>query len=160
VGPGPVVSACHTPALSSCGAPSPTSQKRFVPYCLKPSIPSLALSLTTSLRRSASGHSPPSSSSSPDADVAGGLNNATSHSIQLRPPMILLLLVTLLLSSNIVAYPSAIPLAVRSPYLNCWLHSNSSILGQTWSATYNSSQVCHPHIFSWPQSSQLHCVRC
>ena len=85
--------------------------------------------------------------------------------------MILLLLVTLLLSSNIAAYPSAIPLAVRSPYLNSWLYymnepeSSLSELsmaaptfgrtwvpapsGRTWTATTNYSQVCHFRIFSW-----------
>jgi len=67
--------------------------------------------------------------------------------------MILLLLFILHLSSNIAAL--SIPLAVRSPYLNCWLHSNGSLFGYTWTATPNRSQVCHLGVFSWPQGTQL-----
>ena len=57
--------------------------------------------------------------------------------------MILLLLLTLLLSSNIRAqqtfFPSAIPLAVRSPYLSAWDYlTNGSIFGQTWPTAFNS----------------------
>jgi hypothetical protein len=87
-------------------------------------------------------------SSSPDADVAGGLINAISL-IVLRLTMILLFLFTLLLSSNIVAFFPAVPLAVRSPYLNCWLHNNgeTNTVGQIWPTTPNRSQVCHPRIF-------------
>ncbi|KAI0278702.1 hypothetical protein BGY98DRAFT_916704, partial [Russula aff. rugulosa BPL654] len=56
--------------------------------------------------------------------------------------MILLLLFALLLSSN-VASPAATPLAVRSPYLNCWLHFNETAtsITHTWPTTSNLSQI-------------------
>ncbi|KAI0278699.1 hypothetical protein BGY98DRAFT_916673 [Russula aff. rugulosa BPL654] len=55
----------------------------------------------------------------------------------------LLLLLTLHPSPNVGRniYP-AVPLAVRSPYLNCWLQNvNSPIAGQTWPTTINVSQI-------------------
>jgi hypothetical protein len=57
--------------------------------------------------------------------------------------MIFLLFLTLLFTSNIRAqqtfFPSAIPLAVRSPYLNTWDYlTNGSIFGQTWPTAFNS----------------------
>ena len=69
--------------------------------------------------------------------------------------MILLLLSTLLLSLNARAFSfplPAVPLAVRSPYLNSWLHhnGNTSILSHTWPTTFNRSQVCLLRISSWP----------
>ena len=82
--------------------------------------------------------------------VADGLNDAISLFVS-RLTMIFLLILTLLLSSSVTAFPSAIPLAVRSPYFNCWLpvSNNISTLGQTWPTTFNLTQVCHLHIFSW-----------
>ena len=45
--------------------------------------------------------------------------------------------------------PPAIPLAVRSPYLNCWNnHSYNAVIGESWPTTFNDSQVCHPRILS------------
>ncbi|KAF8497594.1 hypothetical protein F5888DRAFT_301200 [Russula emetica] len=60
--------------------------------------------------------------------------------------MILLPLFALLLSRNVKAqqpfFPSAIPLAVRSPYLNCWLQSGAApAFGSTWPTTFNNSQI-------------------
>lgn len=65
--------------------------------------------------------------------------------------MILLPLFAILLSHSTVRaqqafFPAAIPLAVRSPYLNCWLQSGpapASAFGSTWPTTFNVSQVCH-----------------
>jgi hypothetical protein len=76
----------------------------------------------------------------------------------LRLTMILLLILTLLLSLNVRAEEyfyfqlPAVPLAVRSPYLNSWLHYNGnvSVFGQTWPATFNRSQVCHLRLSSCP----------
>ena len=42
-----------------------------------------------------------------------------------------------------------IPLAVRSPYLNCWLQYNktsTATIRQTWPTAANFSQVCRPNI--------------
>ncbi|KAF8273701.1 hypothetical protein EI94DRAFT_1715629 [Lactarius quietus] len=40
-----------------------------------------------------------------------------------------------------ILFPAAIPLAVRSPYLNCWDQTtNGMILGNTWSTNPNSNQ--------------------
>ena len=69
--------------------------------------------------------------------------------------MILLLLTTLIFSTNLRAqqtfFPPAIPLAVRSPYLNTWDYlTNGSIFGQTWPTTFNNSMVCRPRLSSWP----------
>jgi len=66
-----------------------------------------------------------------------------------RLTIILLPLLALLLSHNVTAqqafFPSAIPLAVRSPYLNCWLQSGiAPAFGSTWPTTVDISQVCHP----------------
>ena len=63
--------------------------------------------------------------------------------------MILLPLFALLLSHTVRAQqyflPTAIPLAVRSPYLNCWLQTRSpTVFGSTWPTSFNLSQVCHP----------------
>jgi hypothetical protein len=87
------------------------------------------------------------------ADVAGALNNAMSLSLS-RLTTILLLILNLLLSPNIRAqqflHPPTIPLAVRSPYLNCWLQCNRTLStewGHTWPTNSNISQVCHSHIF-------------
>ena len=65
--------------------------------------------------------------------------------------MILLLHLTLLLSLNVRAqrtfFPPAIPLAVRSPYLNTWDYlTNGSVFGYIWSTTVNNASVCHPRI--------------
>ncbi|KAH9993299.1 hypothetical protein BJV74DRAFT_916837 [Russula compacta] len=61
--------------------------------------------------------------------------------------MTFLLFLTLLLSSGAIAqqtlFPPAVPLAVRSPYLNCWLNpTNEDIFRQLWQwpTTYNTSQ--------------------
>ncbi len=73
-----------------------------------------------------------------------------------RLTMILLPLVALLFSNDVRAQqaltPSAYPLAVRSPYLNCWVQygdPNAPLFGLTWPTTFNRSQVCRPSIFSW-----------
>ncbi|KAI0278710.1 hypothetical protein BGY98DRAFT_1186437 [Russula aff. rugulosa BPL654] len=63
--------------------------------------------------------------------------------------MIFLPFLALLLSCNVRAQATstppaaAIPLSVRSPYLNCWLQQNGNlpIFGQTWPTTINDSQV-------------------
>ncbi len=88
------------------------------------------------------------------ADGPDGLNNSTSLSVS-RLTLIFLLPFTLLLSRNVRAQvtfvASAIPLAVRSPYLNCWLYNRDApIFGQTWPTTLNQSQVCHACIVRWP----------
>ena len=50
-------------------------------------------------------------------------------------------------------YPVAIPLAVRSPYLNCWLPlSNGSTWDRTLPTTYDLSQVC---LFLQPRGNVL-----
>jgi hypothetical protein len=85
------------------------------------------------------------------AYAADGPNNAMTL-IASRLTMIFLLLLTLFPPSNVTASPpsAAIPLAVRSPYLNCWLpvSNNISTLDQTWPTTFNLTQVCHLHIFT------------
>ena len=99
--------------------------------------------------------------------LSDSLNNATSPFVT-RPTTIILLLVTLLLSPNIraqkylQAFPTlpAIPLAVRSPYLNSWLNNNGNAFmnSPTWPTTFNCSQVCHVRVFSWPEKfSPLMC---
>ena len=65
-----------------------------------------------------------------------------------RLARILLPLYALLLFHDVKAqqafFPSAIPLAVRSPYLNCWLQPGTAPgFGSTWPTTFNISQVCH-----------------
>jgi hypothetical protein len=83
------------------------------------------------------------------ADVTGGLNNPMSFIIS-KLTIIFLPLLALLLSRNVRAQatfvPPAIPLAVRSPYLSCWLQNSNpaTLFGQTWPTTFNHSQVCHP----------------
>jgi hypothetical protein len=84
------------------------------------------------------------------ADVTGGsLNNAMSFIVS-QLTMVFLPLLALLLSRNVRAQvtsvPPAVPLAVRSPYLSCWLQNGNetTIFGQTWPTTFNRSQVCHP----------------
>jgi hypothetical protein len=71
----------------------------------------------------------------------------------LRLTMIFLPLVALLVCRNVRALaPPATPLAVRSPYLNCWVQfseTSASMFGSTWPTTFNSTQVCHPYILSW-----------
>ncbi|KAI0278696.1 hypothetical protein BGY98DRAFT_1186430, partial [Russula aff. rugulosa BPL654] len=64
-----------------------------------------------------------------------------------RLTITLLLLLALHTSPNVGRndgdiYP-AVPLAVRSPYLNCWLldNENVSTSGQTWPRTINNSQI-------------------
>ncbi|KAF8491814.1 hypothetical protein F5888DRAFT_1613303 [Russula emetica] len=60
---------------------------------------------------------------------------------------IFLPLLALLLSRNVRAQvtfvPPAIPLAVRSPYLSCWLQNGNTAttFGQTWPTTFNQSQI-------------------
>jgi hypothetical protein len=77
------------------------------------------------------------------ADVADGLDDAMSPTISRLTIILLLFLPFFLLSPNTRAQlPPAIPLAVRSPYLNCWLHN--ATLGQAWPTTFSHSQVCHP----------------
>lgn len=63
--------------------------------------------------------------------------------------MTFLLFLTFLLSSGAIAqqtlFPPAIPLAVRSPYLNSWLNpTNGSTFRQLWQwpTTYTSTPVC------------------
>jgi hypothetical protein len=71
-----------------------------------------------------------------------------------RLTIILILFLSFLLSPNARAqlqvgvqqflYPPTIPLAVRSPYLNCWLQYNQSFtasFGHTLPTTFNHSQV-------------------
>jgi hypothetical protein len=83
------------------------------------------------------------------ADVTSTLNNAMSFILS-QLTMIFLPLLALLLSRNVTAQvtfvPPAVPLAVRSPYLNCWLQDGNAttLYGQTWPTTFNHSQVCHP----------------
>jgi hypothetical protein len=83
------------------------------------------------------------------ADATETLNNAMSFTVS-QLAMIFLPLLALLLSRNVTAQvtsvPPAIPLAVRSPYLSCWLQSGNATaaFGQTWPTTFNRSQVCHP----------------
>ena len=85
----------------------------------------------------------------PGADVTGTLNNAMSFIVS-QLIMIFLPFLVLLLSRNVTAQvtsvPPATPLAVRSPYLSCWLQSGNATaaFGQTWPTTFNHSQVCHP----------------
>ncbi|KAF8491808.1 hypothetical protein F5888DRAFT_1619585 [Russula emetica] len=61
--------------------------------------------------------------------------------------IIFLPLLALLLSRNVRAQvtfvPFAVPLAVRSPYLNCWLQDGNpaTSFGQTWPTTFNYPQV-------------------
>ena len=51
-------------------------------------------------------------------------------------------------------YPVAIPLAVRSPYLSCWLPlSNGTTWDRTLPTTYDLSQVC---LFLQPTSQRAH----
>ena len=61
--------------------------------------------------------------------------------------MIFLPPLTLLLSHNVRAQvtfvPPEIPLAVHSPYLNCWLPNGfGALFGQTW-PTSLANQVCY-----------------
>ena len=75
-------------------------------------------------------------------------NNAMSFIVS-QLTMVFLPLLTLILSLNaraqVTFVPPALPLAVRSPYLNCWLFNGTGALfGQTWPTTFNHSQVCHP----------------
>ena len=50
-------------------------------------------------------------------------------------------------------YPVAIPLAVRSPYLSCWLPlSNGTTWDRTLPTTYDLSQVC---LFLQPRRNAL-----
>lgn len=84
----------------------------------------------------------------PGPDVTGGLKNAMSLVLS-RLTMITLPLFAFLLSHNVRAqqsfFPPAIPLAVRSPYLNCWLQTGTPpVFGATWPTSFNVSQVCHP----------------
>jgi hypothetical protein len=66
-----------------------------------------------------------------------------------RLTIILLLFLSFLPSSIIRAQqpflwnPPITPLAVRSPYLNCWAQPNSAGFGQ-WPTTFNHSQVAIP----------------
>ena len=82
-------------------------------------------------------------------DVTGSQNNAMSFIVS-QLTMIFLPLLFLLLSCNVVRaqvtfVPPAVPLAVRSPYLNSWLKNGSAaIFGQTWPTSLNHSQVCRP----------------
>src|SRR6267154_5413971 len=65
----------------------------------------------------------------PGPDVTDRLNNAMSLILS-QLTMFLLPLLALLLSHNVRAqqpfFPSAIPLAVRSPYLSCWLQPGAA----------------------------------
>ncbi|KAF8497612.1 hypothetical protein F5888DRAFT_1923669 [Russula emetica] len=60
---------------------------------------------------------------------------------------IFLPLLALLLSRNVRAQvtsiPPTVPLAVRSPYLSCWLQNGNpaTTFGQTWPTTFNHSQI-------------------
>ena len=94
------------------------------------------------------------------ADVVDALDGAMS--LISRLTVILLLLLSFLLFPNARAQiqagveqflsPPTMPLAVRSPYLNCWLQYNQSFMasfGHSWPTTFNHSQVFHPHIFYW-----------
>jgi hypothetical protein len=81
-----------------------------------------------------------------------------------RLTIFLLLFLSFLLSPNATraqqfSYSPTIPLAVRSPYLNCWLQYNRSsvtaTLGHIWPTTSNFSQVCHPNISYGHEISQL-----
>jgi hypothetical protein len=71
-----------------------------------------------------------------------------------RLTIYLLLFLSFLVSPNATraqqfSYPPTIPLAVRSPYLNCLLQYNQTFtttFGHAWPTTSNLSQVCHPNI--------------
>jgi len=66
--------------------------------------------------------------------------------ILLRLTISLFIPLTLLLSPYVrVGFPPTIPLAVRFPYLNCWLPYDRSL-----ATTFNHSQVCHLRIFRRP----------
>jgi hypothetical protein len=87
------------------------------------------------------------------ADVADDLDDAMSLTIS-QLTIVLLLFLSILLSPTIRAQQLSptYPLAVRSPYLNCWLQFNNTFsvgFGHTWPTTFNHSQVCHPHMFYW-----------
>ena len=78
--------------------------------------------------------------------VAGSLNNTMSFILS-QLTMIFLSLLAHIMTPNVRAQvtfvPPAIPLAVRSPYLNCWLiNGTGALFGQTWPTTFNHSQVC------------------
>jgi hypothetical protein len=65
--------------------------------------------------------------------------------LPLRPLFALLLSLNLNVRAQQAFLPSAIPLAVRSPYLTSWLQSG--LLSNTSSmvtTTFNHSQVRHP----------------
>ena len=69
--------------------------------------------------------------------------------------ILVLILLTLFISLNVKAQqtitPPVIPLAVRSPYLNCWNNlSYNAVIGHSWPTTFNDNQVRHPRIFSLP----------
>jgi len=53
-------------------------------------------------------------------------------------------------------FPGAVPLAVRSPYLNCWEPlRNSSTFGRSWPMIYDISQVCLSQYVLLVESSHL-----
>ncbi|KAF8497617.1 hypothetical protein F5888DRAFT_1613412 [Russula emetica] len=64
-----------------------------------------------------------------------------------RLPIILVLFLSFLLSPNTraqeLSFTPSFPLAVRSPYLNCWLQFNNTYTAGfgTWPTTFNHSQV-------------------
>lgn len=93
--------------------------------------------------------------------AADALDDAMSLTIS-RLTIFLLLFLSFLLSPNTtraqlnleqISDSPIIPLAVRSPYLNCWLQYNETStrsFGHTWPTTSKLSQVCHPNVFYWP----------
>ena len=83
-----------------------------------------------------------------DDDTGRSLNNSMSFIVP-QLTMFFLPFLALFLSHNVGAQvtfvPPAVPLAVRSPYLNSWLkNGTAAIFGQTWPTSLNHSQVCHP----------------
>jgi hypothetical protein len=146
--------ACHPPALNQKFI---LLHGRFtLPVVTLVYFSSTALSITTAPLYSASNH-PSCCFFLSRPDVADALDDTMSLTIS-RLTIFLLLFISLLLSPNTTRaqqflYPPTIPLAVRSPYLNCWLQYNKTFttsFGHTWPTTSNHSQVCHPHIFYWP----------
>ena len=93
------------------------------------------------------------------AGAADALDDAMSLTIS-HLTIFLSLFLSFLVSPNTTRaqqflLPPTIPLAVRSPNLNCWLQYNHdsrdlTIFSGTWPTTSNHSQVCHPHAFYWP----------
>jgi len=66
------------------------------------------------------------------------------------PFLSFVLFFTLAARAQQTLFPGAVPLAVRSPYLNCWDPlQNPSTFGRSWPTTYDTSAVClSPYVLS------------